>query len=105
MHAGRSHGQRHPRPIDAISGDLCIDKCKEVSVLSYYFRFIQRTGHAIVFVDDGKSASINLDIASVLEHRWIQRKITTIDSQGFCVSNSDVAFKLLYSCGGLRSLT
>ena len=24
MHDGQRHGRRHPRPIDAISGDLCI---------------------------------------------------------------------------------
>ena len=70
MHAGQSHGRRRPRPIDAISGDLCINGCKKVSI---YYGFIQRTGHAIQFVD-GESASTNFDIASVLEHRWIRRR-------------------------------
>jgi hypothetical protein len=62
--------------------------CKKVSV---YYGFIQRTGHAILFVDEGtisinKSASSNFDIARVLEHRWIQRRV-----EGFRGSGSDVA--------------
>ena len=75
--------------IDAISGDLCINGCKKVSV---YYRFIQRTGHAIMFVDTiiiSKRASCNLDIVSVLEHRWIQRKVTS--NGGFRGSGFDVA--------------
>ena len=77
MHVGRNHGQRRPKPIDAVSGDLRINGCKKVSA---YYGFIQRTGHAILFADEGtiiiiiKSASGNFEIAGVLEHRWIQKR-------------------------------
>ena len=78
MHVEQSHERRRPRPIDAISGGLCINGSKKVSV---YYGFIQRTGHANLFVDDGviinKRASINFEIARVLEHRWIQRRMIT----------------------------
>jgi hypothetical protein len=69
---------------------FCINGCKKVLV---YYRFIQRTGHAILFVDEGtiikKSASSDFDIARALEHRWIQRRVTSIE--GFRGSGSDVA--------------
>ena len=58
--------------------------CKKVSI----YEFIQRTRHSILlnlFVDD-KSASINVDIVSVLEH---QRRVTSIE--GCRDSGSDIA--------------
>ena len=84
MHVRRNHGQLHPKPIDAISGDLYINGCKKVS---FYYGFIQRTGHPILLADGSKSASIDFEIASVLEHRWIQRRVTSIE--GFRGSGSN----------------
>ena len=84
VHVGQNRGRRRPRPIDAISGDLCINGRKIVTV-SVYYGFIQRTGHDILFVDNStiiiinKSASSKLEIARVLEHRWIQRRVTSIE--------------------------
>ena len=95
MHVGRNHERRRQRPIDAISGDLCINGCKTVSV---YYGFIQHTSHAIIlFVDDGtiiinKSASSKIEIARVLEHRWIQRRVVSIE--GFC--DSSLAVLMLF---------
>ena len=69
-----------------------------VKKVSVYYGFIQPTGLAILFVDEGtiinKSASTNFEIARVLEHCWIQRRVTSIE--GFRGSDSDVA--LLCSC-------
>ena len=90
MHVGRSHGRRRLRPIDAISGGLCTNGYKKVSV---YYVFLQRTGHAILHDSINKRASINFDIGE-LEHRWIQRRV-----EGFRGSGSSVAvLALLGSC-------
>ena len=75
--------------------------CKKVSV---YYEFIQRTSHAILFVDEGtiKSASTNFEIARVLEHRCIQRRVTSIE--GFRGSGSLVDVSPAVAHVGLRSL-
>ena len=59
--------------------------CKKVSV---YYEFIQPTSHAILFVDEGtiKSASTNFEIARVLQHHCIKRRVTSIE--GFRGSGS-----------------
>ena len=94
MHVGRNHERRRQRPIDAILylETFCINGCKKISL---YYGSIQRTSHAILFVDDGtiiiinKSASCEFEIGRVLKHRWIQRRVAPIEE--FRGSGSDAA--------------